>query len=550
MTIMNIDIKNFTITMVKPKLKNRDFIVRNGVKLFKNKDIFKINNKWMEKKDIVIDNYTGEKFPKNNHRLISARNLRGSIVYTSKTINCDGEYFCASCLADPDFENIYVPHLVGGGIFASSKYIIPASKSRNRSIYSFASKRISPTLPKGNVLDEILNKYSYGFEIETSNGEVEDKVIHDFGFTTVYDGSIGGHELVSKPLLASELINVQQLVSLLPYSCSIDRMCSLHIHIGSIPRTETNLIKLYDIYYKLQDELWSLVPPYKKEISYLKNLEKDYVKTLIKLPSLTTDNILKFFSLPTSFSRLKELSDYLNSSQKWTIRGRYHFINFINYICKSEGTIEIRLLQSTFNYKLIETWLLINTLIIDYALNNPLTEPKTKISLEDVVRGSSLNTLLKDKLIYNIVAIKDIYFNAYLNRTNFQNNLEDIDRIMQSKLEPLSEELKIVKKTPNLKPQLEKKSSRQYYDTSGATFYDNALELLRNNTPRAVSREQEENSTPQPSRIRVPPPEYHVTSIYPIAPLNESSDTSSMITTLLEDHDVDSPNVTEETLPF
>ena len=52
---------------------------------------------------------------------------------------------------------------------------------------------------------------------------------------------------------------------------------------------------------------------------------------------------------------------------------RYYYVNFTNYIMKMRNnTVELRLLQGTFNSDRILFWLLINIAIIEYALNNSL----------------------------------------------------------------------------------------------------------------------------------------------------------------------------------
>jgi len=421
--------------------KFNNYIIRSGEKLIKNKDVFKIEGKWVRANEVVIDNLTGEKHNIKRNDLVPCYSAEGGRVMSSKVVQIDHDMFCASALNSPKLKNKLNKHLSGENLYVTgaTKISVPVNKNRNKSIYSFSQKAITPVLQTNIPFSSILDRFTYGFEIETSAGEVSDNAIHEYGFTTIYDGSIQGHELVSKPLNSNEVHHVGALVKQLPYCCSINRHCSLHIHIGNIPRTETNLLRIYDIYTKLQDELWLLVPPYKKEIEYLKNIDKDYVKTLIKFRELNVRNIMNFFGLSSyNFTQVSNMEQLLGENRKWVLDGRYHFINFLNYICKRNGagTIEVRLLQSTFNWKLIQTWLLINVLIINHAITNNIIGSKVKIDILDIINSSELEDHLKPILISNMNIIKDIYFDHTINKVRMQNMLEEIDKVMEKQLRP------------------------------------------------------------------------------------------------------------------
>lgn len=410
------------------KLKN--FIVRDGVELEKNKDVFLIDGKWVKKELTAIDNYTGKRVVTKNANLVRVYNKINSTnkVYTSKPININGSIFCASILEE---HKDICKHLYSDDVYCLNKHVIPINNNPNRHTnYSYVSKPINNVvLPSKNIYPSLFSKYTYGIEIETSNGDLSDEQLSKYGFTTLYDGSISGHEVVSMPLRADNLFILKEFFHRLGKCTNIDSTCSLHIHIGNIKRTEANLCRLYDIFYKLQDELWNLIPYYKRDMNYLKKLSKDYVKNLIKL-DVNIENILGFFGLAGySFSDVKSLSRFFNNTKKWNIDGRYHAINFINYICNPAGTIELRLLQSTFCWTLIQTWLFVNTMIIDYALNNFIIDSKNKISIEDIVNSyTGISSEFRSKLLTNINTIKSFYFNAIMSRTNLHNDLNRIDR--------------------------------------------------------------------------------------------------------------------------
>lgn len=406
----------------------KNFITRNGVKLVKDVDVFLVDGKWVRKELTIIDNFTKKRVLKNNNNLqICYPDLGVSrTVASSNVIICENGPICASALKNGRFTE----HLLGSPIYFIVKNVVPITSNPNRQVnYSYASKPLKGIkLKENNIYPNVFNKYTYGIEIETSAGDVGDQELARYGFTTVYDGSIQGHEIVSMPLKCGQLSALREFFEKLKGCARINSSCSLHIHVGNIPRTSENLCRLYDIFYKLQDELWTLIPYYKRESSYLRNSNKDYVKSLVKM-DVSVEKIMAFFGLGNiTFSNISDLNRFFNEHRKWNIDGRYHAINFINYICNPAGTIELRLLQSTFNWELVQTWIFLNTIIIDYALNNNIIGSKTKVSITDIINSyTDIDASFKDRLIKNIERIKNFYFNAYVSKTDFTKNLENID---------------------------------------------------------------------------------------------------------------------------
>jgi len=301
---------------------------------------------------------------------------------------------------------------------------------------------------KYNSLKKYLDKYTFGFEIETSSGNLEEKQEQELGFVKLYDGSITGHEYASVPFNYSTLDNVTNFCKLLKTSGHrVNSTCSTHIHIGNIPFTDQNLLSLYLIFYRLQDELHELCSPYKKDIRFLSQKKdlKDHCKYLVRPLSNNVQDIYKILfsnfngALDIGTFPSSESEELLRRTSKWNVMSRYYYVNFTNYIMKMRNnTVELRLLQGTFNSDRILFWLLINIAIIEYALNNSLKiiDSKEKISISDCVSyyygdNDSLLSVINshivevkttnyDSKLRNDIRISDEYFDNDMLLTKFK----------------------------------------------------------------------------------------------------------------------------------
>ena len=227
----------------------------------------------------------------------------------------------------------------------------------------------------------------------------------------------------------------------------VNSTCSTHIHIGNIPFTDQNLLSLYLIFYRLQDELHELCSPYKKDIRFLSQKKdlKDHCKYLVRPLSNNVQDIYKILfsnfngALDIGTFPSSESEELLRRTSKWNVMSRYYYVNFTNYIMKMRNnTVELRLLQGTFNSDRILFWLLINIAIIEYALNNSLKiiDSKEKISISDCVSyyygdNDSLLSVINshivevkttnyDSKLRNDIRISDKYFDNDMLLTKFK----------------------------------------------------------------------------------------------------------------------------------
>jgi hypothetical protein len=87
-----------------------------------------------------------------------------------------------------------------------------------------------------NVQEKLGLKYSFGFEFETSGGNIPLEELYRTGLMPLRDGSISGHEYTTIPLVGDFGLSVlENQINLLNKYTIIDKECSMHIHLGGYP---------------------------------------------------------------------------------------------------------------------------------------------------------------------------------------------------------------------------------------------------------------------------------------------------------------------------
>lgn len=420
--------------------------IKIGDKVY-TKDVtaFLVDGTWLPKKEAVIDNFT-QKYSKKE-TLTEVLDLENNLsIYTSAPVNLylNGNTFkvCKSFIQnndefilDPNFSsknNNYIS-IFDKNIRGNRKYS-PGTK-----IYSIATydKKLTPYKNIPNPLDFIT--YTFGFETETSSGELNCDYTASMGFANIYDGSITGVEYVSNPMTSRNFHYLHNFLATAKVATNIDKFCSLHIHIGNVPKSDEYLLSLYTLFQRLTDELNQLIVPYKKDVKFLMDklntAGRDHCKNLPKLAEKNVESIYKLFRI--SGLAKDQLEKYITGTNKWNVEGRYYSVNFMNYICKDENnTVEIRSLQSTYNFDYIITWLLINTSIIDFAVKNhrKVLDNKEKIELSDCLEAYIDDKEILNICLRNILILKNYYYNNYYYDNNTLLDLKQVESYLDRNL--------------------------------------------------------------------------------------------------------------------
>jgi hypothetical protein len=150
---------------------------------------------------------------------------------------------------------------------------------------------------------KLIKNYSFGFEFETIKGRLSRNICKQLGVIPLRDGSIRGLEYVTIPLTGSKGINsLIEVVEELNLKTQHDDTCSLHLHIGNIPRTPSFILAFYRLTCLIQDEIFELFPLYKKYNFGFKNKNYaapyDVLKNAIKMDYVIDEtNMIKNFDI-------------------------------------------------------------------------------------------------------------------------------------------------------------------------------------------------------------------------------------------------------------
>jgi hypothetical protein len=326
-----------------------------------------------------------------------------------------GDYLHISLLKATDFNKILPPQ---SNYKTSLPYDSKGITDKHLDMYNhlYDSKINYEVESVGNFIEPL----TFGLEFETIAGFVPERVTKRLGLIPLRDGSISGLEYVTVPLSGKK--GVQTVIDIceeLEYRTIYDNSCSLHLHIGNIPRTPEFILAFLKTSSWLQDDIFSLFPLYKKYNMGIKN--KNYSKpyNIFEIfneldPIIDKSNINKNFDVLFKFltSNSKKFADYgedlrnveshpfdTNSNQKWNIKTRYFLHNFIPLIFGNKQTIEFRIHTPTFDSYKILMFLILNTILIKFTqkhqddiLKDPCFFKKINIAYGD---KSTLTNLIK-----------------------------------------------------------------------------------------------------------------------------------------------------------
>lgn len=326
--------------------------------------------------------------------------------------NIEGQVY--NCLSRDLFENsFYFKERLSDGIYYERKSIdsveffnpIPCDQKYKTSLpyncnkvlkhyineYEIENKNFKETFPNLKNLNSIIDGYSFGFEFETIKGYVPEDICSKLGLIPLRDGSIDGLEYVTIPLSGEKgITSLINILKELKKRTVFDNSCSLHLHIGGVPRTESYLLALYKILCIIQDDVFDMFPIYKRKNIGVKR--KSYTKPLpnsstlnIMNPKITNKTqLLRDFDILFNYLSMGHYySDYGNSlskvnshpsdpgdNGKWNVKTRYHWVNLIPIIFGNKKTVEFRIHTPTYDVDKIINFLLICTCILKFVKEN------------------------------------------------------------------------------------------------------------------------------------------------------------------------------------
>jgi hypothetical protein len=229
-----------------------------------------------------------------------------------------------------------------------------------------------------------LKNYTFGIELETSEGSVYRHSLKKYGFSICRDGSIDNAEYVSVPMSGLKGIeSIKKFMNLNANNVNTDINCSLHVHIGNIRNDKVFINALYNFLYYFQHDYFSYFPYYKKE--NVLNKRKHYTKPLPPLCKNISFNKIdkKEFEYLVNYNNKNIflfLTDGIASCKnfnkknkkhplknKWDRVNRYYVFNFMNLLFSSRNTIEFRIHENTFNSNRVINQILLSIAIFEFV---------------------------------------------------------------------------------------------------------------------------------------------------------------------------------------
>ena len=328
--------------------------------------------------DAIIANFKGQAFFCISEEIFEGSNWEERLF--------DGEFYPKGDLPVKEFSKIKsVPREVKNTLpYNASEELKKASK-----IYS---ARFDPKVYDKGVASypQVLGGYTYGFEFETTKGIIPNRICNKLGLIPLRDGSIDGIEYATIPLAGKNGIQtIIESCAELEKRTTFNDDCSLHIHIGGMPRTETFFIALTKILCNVQEEMYEMFPFYTRGGFNLK--KKDYTAPLPAVELMTRINssidkkssadvnanfqhVFEFLSMGHKYTdygcNLKNVLSHPSDpggTSKWYVKSRYRWVNMIPLLFGNKKTIEFRIHTPTYDPNKIIFFAIMCASIIDAA---------------------------------------------------------------------------------------------------------------------------------------------------------------------------------------
>jgi hypothetical protein len=268
-------------------------------------------------------------------------------------------------------------------------------------------------------------KYTFGVEIETFMGYVPDhticklnafvtkdgSIVDNKGNKSLPDGNYVGREFVTGVLTGdSGMMHLQEICNELSKRTSVNKSCGLHIHVGSVDFSDEFLVLSYKLGFKLQNEIYKMLPKSRLKNEYCKllpDLNLNYPKNLTSEEYKLETNLLfkKLFSYycdgqePSSMYNRKTSHPRGNNMGYDRSSLRYSWLNLapclfnLRNVKDDNGniqsyTIEFRNHSGTLNFFKIKNWILICFAFVNYIENNKFKIINDdKITIEDLINS-------------------------------------------------------------------------------------------------------------------------------------------------------------------
>jgi len=285
----------------------------------------------------------------------------------------------------------------------------------------------------------LLENLSFGLEFETTKGYIPNRILDKYGLIPLRDGSISGIEYVTVPMQGEKGLQcTSDILKVLEERTEYnDDTCSLHLHLGNVPRTKEFILAFFKVGMKIQDEMFEMFPLYKKYNYHIKN--KNYsaplptYEILSQLDSSINSNniddnfgiLYKYLSMGQDFKLVgNDLNNVLshpadpNGNQKWNIKPRYLLYNLIPLIFGNKQTIEFRIHTPTYDINKILPFIFMNSLIVNFTIKNQERILRNRSFLNNYDLFGILSSQIDNYDIPNTGSFRDLMYDYIQKRKN------------------------------------------------------------------------------------------------------------------------------------
>jgi len=322
-----------------------------------------------------------------------------------KGINNDEVYYDKREIAIMDtpkpyrkFDNTYKKKLVNDLLTVekdNSNEILELKKNINKRNIQMGVDSLTHQILEGK-------KYTFGIEIETSLGRLEEDDVKDLNVKAVHDGSLRGPngedplggEYVTGVLVGdSGIAQIYEICRILNSKCKIDHRCGIHVHLGNLNWNKEDVVFSYILAEILENEIFSILPKSRRNNSYCRKLTpllKNQLEYLKSSPSITDYEykIDSFYDIIyTEVSGINDgngrASKSINKREQHP-KGpkcgfdkksqRYCWLNYVTLLFNTKQipdshTLEFRPMSATLNFKKIRNWLKICVAFVYFVEN-------------------------------------------------------------------------------------------------------------------------------------------------------------------------------------
>lgn len=284
----------------------------------------------------------------------------------------------------------------------------------------------------------LLESYSFGVEFETTAGMIPVEIYDTLGVRPVRDGSISGLEYVTIPLTGKKgFYAFIKIVEAINKYTSSDYTCSMHIHVGNIPRTMEFIVAMFKTMYHLQDEIYRLFPLYKQYNNGIKrqcytaplcshvmaslnyecktedDIKSDYQKIVFELAGRHSD-YRSFIPLSNITSHPYDPSE----SSKWNMKSRYKIQNLIPLIFTNKQTVEYRIFTVPNTVEKAISFLTIALSITDFVNKHHMSILTSQKCIRPINLYKIFDHTLNDKYDqYEHLQLRESVVNTRINNT-------------------------------------------------------------------------------------------------------------------------------------